>query len=154
MCKKCARKKEKLFSDSAEKSLLSFRHIISPTSNMSRNPSIRENMKKRLLPHFYRFLLVSGTLWRSLLFILTPKIVLSASHKQHLAFFRSFLPHSPPQYFAPPSYTHFFVMLHKHGRIGKFLLLWIDDMPSWKILSLEEEIFEKYFARRISLRYE
>lgn len=40
---------------------------------MSRNPSIRENMKKRLLPHFYRFLLVSGTLWRSLLFILTPK---------------------------------------------------------------------------------
>jgi hypothetical protein len=27
----------------------------------------------------------------------------------------------------------------------KILLLWIDDMPSWKILSLEEEIFVKYF---------
>lgn len=140
MCKKCARKKKNDFPIQHKiKNLFSPTHNF-PTSNMRFEALEKKKYEKRLLPHFYRFLLVSGTLWRSPLFILTPKIILSASHKQHLAFFRSLS--------SPSSYTHFFVMLHKHWAHRKIFIV-MDRRYAFmeeNFVSLEEEIFEKYFC--------
>lgn len=126
--KKCARKRKIIFRFST---ILSLSHII---FHIKHEFQALEK-KKQLLPHFYRFSLVSGTRWRSFLLNSPQSLSLFSASHNNISHFSALS--------SPPSYTHFFVMLHKHRKIfivmeRRYAALFM------KILSLEGKIFEKY----------
>lgn len=129
----------------------SSRHIIFQHQTWVKIPAaLEENMKKR---HTFIDFRSSRVL---MAFLLTP-------HFPCFFFPSIYYIHNISQFFPPsfpPSYTHFFVMLHKHGRIqkkniftsfycyGEAICFQIEQK-----LSFEEEIFEKNLLKILWLRF-